>query len=93
MNIQLYKVRIDKRLNKGQLKGFCTLTIASEVVIHDIAIFVDDKGKFNFRMPQKQFTGADGTVQYANIALPITAVARESILNAIISAYNDTENS
>lgn len=86
-NNSLYKVNIDKVINKGKLRGFCTLTIASEVVIHNIAIFEGDNGECFFRMPQREYE-VDGEKKYFDIAAPITAIARESITKAILTAYS-----
>lgn len=84
--IELYKAQIDRIVNKGKLIGYATITIAHEVVIHNIALFKTDDG-YNFKMPQREYYDKDGNKQYTNIALPITAVARESILNALVKAY------
>ncbi|MGN0818978.1 MAG: septation regulator SpoVG [Christensenellaceae bacterium] len=86
MKITDVRVRlIDKEDTK--LKAVASITIDDCFVVHDIKVIEGSDGPF-IAMPSKK-TG-DG--EYKDIAHPITTETRETIINAVIGAYNNELN-
>lgn len=68
------------------IKAMASITIDDMIVIRDIKVIEGKNGLF-FAMPSKKMS--DGT--YKDIAFPITKETRQQISEAILNAYNTTD--
>ena len=68
------------------MRGFASVTIDDQFVVHDIRILEGENGLF-LAMPSKQTAPGE----YRDIAHPINAETREKIQKAILEAYEAPE--
>ena len=68
--------------DKGQLRGYITITMDNCFVISELKLIRSKKGYF-VHMPQKK--RADGT--YLDIVAPITAEARKMLEERVLAEY------
>jgi len=88
MEITNVRVRVVKKDN-SKMRGFASVTIDDEFVVHDIRILEGENGLF-LAMPSKQVAPGE----YRDIAHPINAEARQLFTDAILEEYNkELENS
>ena len=88
------KVTIYKREDDSKVKANVSVVIDDAIVVKDIRIVEGSKGLF-VAMPsrEKRVKNADANAkkEYIDIAHPISAEARETLINAIMEAYENAE--
>ena len=85
MEITNVRVRVVEKEN-SKMRGFASVTIDDQFVVHDIRILEGENGLF-LAMPSKQTAPGE----YRDIAHPINAETREKIQKAILEAYEAPE--
>lgn len=89
-----YKVMIKNYDGQGGMKAFATVTLNDMFVIRDFTVREGQNGLF-VSFPSKKtkpYTTRDGqTKEYQDIFYPITAEARQEIIEAILTEYNGVE--
>ena len=81
MEITNVRVRVVEKEN-SKMRGFASVTIDDQFVVHDIRILEGDNGLF-LAMPSKQVAPGE----YRDIAHPINAEARQIFTDAILAEY------
>ena len=81
-------VKINRIFNdqKSNLKALASVNIDNKFAVHGIRIVDSSKGLF-ISMPSTSYTDRNGQTQYSDIFHPITAQAREELIQAVQSAY------
>lgn len=82
MNITDIKIR--RLLNEGRLRAIVSMTLDSEIAIHDIKI-IEGQERLFVAMPSRK--EENGT--FRDIAHPISLEARAKIETTILNAYTD----
>lgn len=83
MEITNVRVRVVEKEN-SKMRGFASVTIDDQFVVHDIRILEGDNGLF-LAMPSKQIAPGE----YRDIAHPINAEARKVFSDAILAEYEN----
>ena len=83
MEITNGRVRVVEKEN-SKMRGFASVTIDNQFVVHDIRILEGDNGLF-LAMPSKQ----TGVGEYRDIAHPINQEARQLFTDAILKEYEE----
>ena len=83
MEITNVRVRVVEKEN-SKMRGFASVTIDNQFVVHDIGILEGDNGLF-LAMPSKQ----TGVGEYRDIAHPINQEARQMFTDAILKEYEE----
>ena len=83
MEITNVGVRVVEKEN-SKMRGFASVTIDNQFVVHDIRILEGDNGLF-LAMPSKQ----TGVGEYRDIAHPINQEARQLFTDAILKEYEE----
>lgn len=83
MKITNVRVRVVEKEN-SKMRGFASVTIDNQFVVHDIRILEGDNGLF-LAMPSKQ----TGVGEYRDIAHPINQEARQMFTDAILKEYEE----
>lgn len=80
--------RIDRLIDKpdSNLKAIASANISGAFAVHGIKITNSEKGLF-VSMPSTSYTDRDGKKQYNDTFHPITAEAREELINKVNEAY------
>ena len=81
MEITNVRVRVVEKEN-SKMRGFASVTIDNQFVVHDIRILEGDNGLF-LAMPSKQTAPGE----YRDIAHPINQEARKIFTDAILAEY------
>ena len=81
MEITNVRVRVVEKEN-SKMRGFASVTIDNQFVVHDIRILEGDNGLF-LAMPSKQVAPGE----YRDIAHPINPDARKIFTDAILEEY------
>ena len=81
MEITNVRVRVVEKEN-SKMRGFASVTIDNQFVVHDIRILEGDNGLF-LAMPSKQVAPGE----YRDIAHPINQEARKIFTDAILAEY------
>lgn len=81
MEITNVRVHIVEKEN-SKMRGFASVTIDNQFVVHDIRILEGDNGLF-LAMPSKQTAPGE----YRDIAHPINQDARKIFTDAILAEY------
>lgn len=81
MEITNVRVRVVEKEN-SKMRGFASVTIDNQFVVHDIRILEGDTGLF-LAMPSKQVAPGE----YRDIAHPINPDARKIFTDAILAEY------
>lgn len=81
MEITNVRVRVVEKEN-SKMRGFASITIDNQFVVHDIRILEGDNGLF-LAMPSKQIAPGE----YRDIAHPINQDARKIFTDAILAEY------
>ena len=79
-------VRIRKVQTEGKMRAVASITFDEEFVVHDVRVIEGQNGLF-VAMPSRKTPEGE----FRDVAHPITALARETIQNAVLQAYNDME--
>ena len=85
MEITNVRVRVVEKEN-SQMRGFASVTIDNQFVVHDIRILEGDNGLF-LAMPSKQTAPGE----YRDIAHPINTETRTMFEQTILEAYKSAE--
>ena len=85
MEITNVRVRVVEKEN-SKMRGFASVTIDNQFVVHDIRILEGDNGLF-LAMPSKQVAPGE----YRDIAHPINSETRQVFEKEIIEAYENAE--
>ena len=83
MEITNVRVRVVEKEN-SKMRGFASVTIDNQFVVHDIRILEGDNGLF-LAMPSKQ----TGVGEYRDIAHPMNQEARQMFTDAILKEYEE----
>lgn len=83
MEITNVRVRVVEKEN-SKMRGFASVTIDNQFVVHDIRILEGDNGLF-LAMPSKQTAPGE----YRDIAHPINQEARKIFTDAILAEYEN----
>ena len=86
MEITNVRVRVVEKEN-SKMRGFASVTIDNQFVVHDIRILEGDNGLF-LAMPSKQTAPGE----YRDIAHPINPEARQLFTDAILEEYKKELN-
>lgn len=86
MKITDVRIRIVKK-NDSKLKAVASITIDDCFVVHDIKVIEGTDGCF-VAMPSRK--SSEG--EHKDIAHPINTETRETIINMILTAYNEELN-
>lgn len=86
MEITNVRVRVVEKEN-SKMRGFASVTIDNQFVVHDIRILEGDNGLF-LAMPSKQTAPGE----YRDIAHPINQEARQIFTDAILAEYEKELN-
>lgn len=81
MEITNVRVRVVEKEN-SKMRGFASVTIDNQFVVHDIRILEGENGLF-LAMPSKQVAPGE----YRDIAHPINPEARQLFSDAILAEY------
>lgn len=71
---------------KGNLRGFASVTIDDTIAIRDISVREGENGLY-IQFPSRSYKDTEGNTKYSDIAFPVTADARKAIVDAVITAY------
>ena len=80
-------VRVRRIATQGKMRAVASVTFDDEFAVHDIKVIEGDQGVF-IAMPSKK--NANG--EYKDIAHPINTEARKKLSDAVIDAYNRTDD-
>ena len=84
-------VKIDRMIDKdgSNLKAIASANIGGAFAVHGIKITDSQKGLF-VSMPSTSYTDREGKTQYNDIFHPITAQAREELIDKVKEAYEQS---
>lgn len=82
------KAQITMAKKEGNIKAYANVTIDDKFALHDVKVVDTGNGPF-VNMPTGKPYEKDGKKVYPDIFHPITAEAREELVNAVIAAYNE----
>ena len=84
-------VKINRMFNdqKSNLKALASVNIDNKFAVHGIRIVDSSKGLF-ISMPSTSYTDRNGQTQYSDIFHPITAQAREELIQGITNGINNS---
>lgn len=82
-------VRIQKLFNdeNSKVKAVASLNIGDAFAVHGIKVIDSEKGMF-VSMPSNSYKNSDGETKYQDIFHPVTAEARQELIDAVTDAYN-----
>ena len=80
--------KIDRMIDRenATVKAYASVNIGGEFVIKDIAVVDGQKGMFA-RMPFRSYKTNSGETKYSDIAFALTDEARQSLNEAVLTAY------
>lgn len=82
--VQVTDVRIYPMEDTGNLKAYATVTLDESYVVHGIKVLEGETGLWVSMPASKNKKG-----EYKDVFHPITKEARESLVNAVIEAYEN----
>ncbi len=85
--MEVTDVRLRLVQTDGRMKAIASITLDDEFVIHDIRVIDGNDGLF-VAMPSKRTP--DG--EFRDIAHPINSSARTKLQQAVLTAYEQSEN-
>lgn len=85
--MEVTDVRLRRVQTDGRMKAIASITLDDEFVIHDIRVIDGNDGLF-VAMPSKRTP--DG--EFRDIAHPINSSARTKLQQAVLTAYEQSEN-
>lgn len=85
--MKITDVRVKKVERQGQMLAVASVTFDDEFVVHDIKVIDGNNGMF-IAMPNKKQTNGE----YRDVAHPIKSDFRKILSDAILEAYNASEN-
>lgn len=80
--------KIDRMIERedATVKAYASVNIGGAFVIKDIAVVDGQKGMFA-RMPFRSYKTGSGETKYSDIAFALTGEARQSLNEAVLTAY------
>jgi stage V sporulation protein G len=84
--VEITDIRMRKKVGESKMKAVVSVTFDNEFVVHDIRVIDGQNGLF-VAMPSRKT--ADG--QFKDIAHPINSEMRAKMQDAILSQYNQEE--
>lgn len=80
--------KIDRMIERenATVKAYASVNIGGAFVIKDIAVVDGQKGMFA-RMPFRSYKTSSGETKYSDIAFALTDEARQSLNEAVLTAY------
>ncbi len=84
--MEITDIRMRKKVGESKMKAVVSVTFDNEFVVHDIRVIDGQNGLF-IAMPSRKT--ADG--QFKDIAHPINSEMRAKMQDAILSQYNQEE--
>ncbi len=84
--MEITDIRMRKKVGESKMKAVVSVTFDNEFVVHDIRVIDGQNGLF-VAMPSRKT--ADG--QFKDIAHPINSEMRAKMQDAILSQYNQEE--
>ena len=85
--MEVTDVRLRRVQTDGRMRAIASITLDNEFVIHDIRVIDGHDGLF-VAMPSKRTP--DG--EFRDIAHPINSSARTKLQEAVLTAYEQSEN-
>lgn len=85
--MEVTDVRLRRVQTDGRMRAIASITLDNEFVVHDIRVIDGNEGLF-VAMPSKRTP--DG--EFRDIAHPINSVTRNKLQEAILAAYEQSEN-
>ncbi|MGI2329724.1 septation regulator SpoVG [Planococcus sp. YIM B11945] len=85
--MEVTDVRLRRVQTEGRMRAIASITLDNEFVVHDIRVIDGNEGLF-VAMPSKRTP--DG--EFRDIAHPINSGTRNKLQEAILSAYEQSEN-
>lgn len=85
--MEVTDVRLRRVQTDGRMKAIASITLDNEFVVHDIRVIDGNDGLF-VAMPSKRTP--DGV--FRDIAHPINSGTREKLQQAVLTAYEQSEN-
>ncbi|MBT2571561.1 septation protein SpoVG [Planococcus sp. CPCC 101016] len=85
--MEVTDVRLRRVQTDGRMRAIASITLDNEFVIHDIRVIDGNEGLF-VAMPSKRTP--DG--EFRDIAHPINSSARTKLQEAVLTAYEQSEN-
>lgn len=85
--MEVTDVRLRRVQTDGRMRAIASITLDNEFVIHDIRVIDGNEGLF-VAMPSKRTP--DG--EFRDIAHPINSGARTKLQEAVLTAYEQSEN-
>ena len=84
----LLTAKIDRMIERenATVKAYASVNIGGEFVIKDIAVVDGQKGMFA-RMPFRSYKTGSGETIYSDIVFALTDEARQSLNEAVLTAY------
>ena len=67
-----------------------SITLNDVLAVNDIVIKNGKKNEPWIVFPSRAYKDAKGNTQYKNVVFPVTAEAREEIVEAILEVYEET---
>ena len=84
------EAKIKQVLNTEKaIKAFADVIIDDSVVIHDVGVGENEKGRF-ITMPRKKWTNKLGEEQKSDVCHPISSSARKEIEKVVFAAYDES---
>ena len=80
--------KIDRMIERenATVKAYASVNLGGEFVIKDIAVVDGQKGMFA-RMPFRSYKTGSGDTKYSDIVFALTDEARQSLNEAVLTAY------
>ena len=85
--MEVTDVRLRRVQTDGRMRAIASITLDNEFVVHDIRVIDGNEGLF-VAMPSKRTP--DG--EFRDIAHPINSGTRNKLQEAILAAYEQSEN-
>lgn len=80
------QARIDRMVNKGNVKAIASVSLDGMFVVKNLKIMDGKKGMF-VSMPQESYPDRDGNIKYSNTFFALTNSARTDLQEAVLEAY------
>ncbi|HSI68027.1 MAG TPA: septation regulator SpoVG [Planococcus sp. (in: firmicutes)] len=85
--MEVTDVRLRRVQTEGRMRAIASITLDNEFVVHDIRVIDGNDGMF-VAMPSKRTP--DG--EFRDIAHPINSDTRNKLQQAVLTAYEQSEN-
>ncbi len=87
MSVEITDVRVFRTSGQGKVKAYVNVTLGGEYTIHGVKVMERDDGALWVSMPRLR---SPGSGVWRDIFHPITAEARERLINAVLAAYEES---